>query len=116
MPPWSAAALPAAVGAPAPPGESKPSNAPGLESLGKSLHPGAPDAEDRPLAEQIAQQVERVILQRTGGRIRRLNVEIRGGEIVLTGRADTYYIKQLATHAATQAAAGYRLQNAIDVV
>jgi hypothetical protein len=44
-------------------------------------------------------RLERLVHSRTGSRIRDLHVEVRDNEVVLTGRAATYYAKQLATHA-----------------
>ncbi len=41
-----------------------------------------------------------VVHQRTNGGVRDLRVDMTSGGLVLTGRTNTYYTKQLATHAA----------------
>lgn len=41
-----------------------------------------------------------VVQQRTNGGVRDLRVDMTAGGLVLTGRTNTYYTKQLATHAA----------------
>lgn len=64
----------------------------------------------------LAECVERVIQERTCGLIRGLQVEILPHEIILTGRAPTYYAKQLATHAAMNVLDSVRLlTNSIEV-
>lgn len=63
----------------------------------------------------LAERVERLVRQRTSGLIRDLKVSVLPGEILLTGRAATYYAKQLATHAALDAADHYTLTNDIEV-
>ena len=50
----------------------------------------------------LVDQIERTIRQKTSGGIRGLRVEMLPGspsEVVLSGRAPTYYLKQVATHA-----------------
>lgn len=64
----------------------------------------------------LALRLERLVQSRTGSRIRDLRVDVRGEEVVLTGRASTYYAKQLATHATLSEVAPRMLTNAIDVV
>ena len=64
---------------------------------------------------EIAETVERYVRLRTGGTIRGLHVEVDDGEVVLTGRTSTYYNKQLATHAALDAAEELSLTNDIKV-
>lgn len=61
-------------------------------------------------------RLERLVQSRTGSRIRDLRVEVRGEEVVLTGRTSTYYAKQLATHATLGEISPRSLTNAIDVV
>jgi hypothetical protein len=61
-------------------------------------------------------RLERLVQGRTGSRIRDLHVELREDEVILTGRASSYYAKQLATHAALCEVAPRVLNNAIDVV
>ncbi|MGQ0637495.1 MAG: hypothetical protein ACT4QC_23050 [Planctomycetaceae bacterium] len=63
----------------------------------------------------LADRVERLIRQRTSGLIRSLRVEVLADEVVVTGRAATYYAKQLATHAALDACDHLTLTNDIEV-
>ncbi len=64
---------------------------------------------------EIAETVERFVRLRTGGTIRGLHVEVEDREVILTGRTSTYYNKQLATHAALDAAEEWSLTNDIQV-
>ena len=64
---------------------------------------------------EIADTVERYVRLRTGGTIRSLHVDVHDGEVLLTGRTSTYYNKQLATHAALDAANEMTLTNDIEV-
>ena len=64
---------------------------------------------------EIAETVERYVRLRTGGTIRSLHVEVHDGEVLLSGRTSTYYNKQLATHAALDAASAMSLTNDIEV-
>lgn len=63
----------------------------------------------------LADRVERLIRERTSGLIRDLRVEVQSGEVSITGRASTYYAKQLATHAALDACDHLTLTNDIEV-
>lgn len=56
-----------------------------------------------------------ILIQRWGRRIRHLRVELEGGGLVLHGQAATYYAKQLAQHAAAEAAGLPVCTNAIEV-
>ena len=47
--------------------------------------------------------VHQRIHQRTGGRIRHLRVLLADGKIVVSGNSQTYYMKQLALVAASEA-------------
>jgi hypothetical protein len=47
-------------------------------------------------AEQVAQSIERQIVQRTWGRIHRLAVEVIDDRVIVHGCTSTYYCKQLA--------------------
>ena len=64
------------------------------------------DFSDHPLpetlvnAERLAASIERAVRRGTSGGVRNLRVEVNRGGIVLEGRCDTYYCKQLAQHAA----------------
>lgn len=63
----------------------------------------------------VLDRVERLVRQRTSGLVRGLRVEVLPGEVVITGRASTYYAKQLATHAALEACEDFTLTNDIEV-
>jgi hypothetical protein len=52
------------------------------------------------LTESLAEQIARLVQSKTGGRIDGLNVAVAGTEVTISGRTTTYYLKQLATHAA----------------
>lgn len=69
-----------------------------------------------PLARSpVAEEVECLITQRTGGQIRGLHVEVEGSTLLLTGQAGTYYVKQLATHAALEVTDHMLINNEIEV-
>jgi hypothetical protein len=57
--------------------------------------------------EALADVITRLVQSRTGGRIHGLSVEVIGRDVVISGRTTTYYVKQLATHAALDAAAQF---------
>ena len=71
----------------------------------------ARSASGQPLVEVI----ERFVRSRTSGMIRGLQVEVLDGHVVISGRASTYYAKQLVTHAAFDVAKGCTLTNDIEV-
>jgi hypothetical protein len=52
------------------------------------------------LAESLAEEIARLVQSRTGGQIVGLNVSVTGADVIISGRTTTYYLKQLATHAA----------------
>jgi hypothetical protein len=52
---------------------------------------------------------------RLGGRVRHLQVLLRGDGIILKGQARSYYVKQLAQHAIMQTSALPILANEIEV-
>ncbi len=60
-------------------------------------------------------RIERIVQVRTGGRVSELCVQVQGGEVILTGRAATFHIKQLATQAVLEELSGETLTNAIKV-
>lgn len=61
------------------------------------------------------EQIRQVVDSRTSGRIRGLQVAVvEDSKVVISGRAATYYSKQLATHAALDVAETMVIQN--DVV
>lgn len=60
--------------------------------------------------------IERQVHSRTSGTIRGLRIEVNDQSVVMTGRAPTYYTKQLATHAVLDAAShAVQLTNNIEV-
>ncbi len=69
-----------------------------------------PDAQ-----ELFVARIERMVREKTNGLIRDLRVDVVPGELVLTGRAATYYAKQLATHAALEGCDELTLTNDIEV-
>jgi hypothetical protein len=52
--------------------------------------------EGRPPTAVLEQAIRDQIVQRTGGRISRLEVEVKDNEVVIHGCAASYYLKQLA--------------------
>lgn len=46
--------------------------------------------------QQLALAIEHQIRQRTNGRVKRLEVQVLDGTVIVTGDADSYYTKQLA--------------------
>lgn len=71
---------------------------------------------ERRVTELDVEAIERLVRSRTGGMIRGLRVEIGKDGVILSGRAPTYYAKQLATHAALDAAHDLSLTNDIQVI
>lgn len=69
------------------------------------------DSANHPLPEAIAQadrlaaSIESAVRRETAGGVRNLHVEVGRGGIVLEGRCDTFYCKQLAQHAAMNVSA-----------
>ena len=60
--------------------------------------------------------LERVVLESTGRRVRDLSIEMRPGRIVLRGQANSYHVKQLAQHGLCNALPRtVRVENAIVV-
>ena len=57
-----------------------------------------------PATDDLARRAAAILVQRWGRRIHDLRVEVQGGGLVLHGWAATYYAKQLAQHAAAEAA------------
>jgi hypothetical protein len=62
------------------------------------------DQKARPRSVKREETIKERIVQRTGGRIQMLEVEVIGDKVVVRGRAPSYYLKQLA------------LQGALDVI
>ena len=65
--------------------------------------------------ELLVEQIERFVQARTSGTIRGLRVDVVAGEVIISGRASSYYTKQLATHAAMHAVEDLSLSNQIEV-
>ena len=65
--------------------------------------------------QSLAEKIELAVQVRTGGRIRGLQVCVRGGEVVIGGRASSYYTKQLVTHAAMDACDEFLVTNEVEV-
>lgn len=63
--------------------------------------------------ERLAARIARVVERRTSGRIRNLKVEVRQDGVVLEGYCATYYLKQLAQHAAMELTGGKPIVNEI---
>ena len=63
----------------------------------------------------LREALERVVRSRTGGLVRSLRVDVIDGEIIISGRAMTYYAKQLATHAALSLGEQLTVCNNIEV-
>ena len=66
-------------------------------------------------AERLAASIERAVQQETRGGVRNLSVEVHSNGIFLKGRCPTYYLKQLAQHAAMGMPGGDHLTNQIEV-
>jgi len=66
-------------------------------------------------AEQLAASIEKAVQQETGRQVRNLSVEVHPDGVLLKGRCDTYYCKQLAQHAAMGMTGGDQLTNSIEV-
>ncbi len=66
-------------------------------------------------AKKLSQKIEHTISIRTGSQVQALKVDILGEIVVLSGRTDSFYHKQLATHAALSEIDQYALTNNIRV-
>jgi hypothetical protein len=68
--------------------------------MGETVNPGNLEApwfaepESRPA--DLEQTIKDQIVQRTGGRIQLLDVQVKDGGVVIQGSAPCYYLKQLA--------------------
>lgn len=67
------------------------------------------------LQDELAEVLERHVRSRTFGQIRDLSIEVEGCSVVLRGRVDRYYVKQLAQHAALEVERCRELVNEIVV-
>ncbi len=72
---------------------------------------------DRASPSNCAQDCEltRRIDSRTFHQVHNLHVWHESGRVVLRGRSESYYVKQLATHAVLDLMPGVVLENSIDV-
>jgi hypothetical protein len=66
-------------------------------------------------AEELAASIERAVHRETDHGVRDLSVEVDGDGVLLRGRCDSFYLKQLAQHAAMATPGGNRLRNLIEV-
>lgn len=73
----------------------------------------APEAEIQ--SQMFALRIRRSILRVAPGRIRELTVEVRRRTIVLHGRCNSYYCKQLAQTVAMELAQDEHVENRIEV-
>jgi hypothetical protein len=64
---------------------------------------------------ELEELIEKEVRLRTCGRVRGLQVRILEGQVVITGRASTYYAKQLVTHAALENADQLYVINDVEV-
>lgn len=63
----------------------------------------------------LSDRVQRIVNLRTAARVKDLQVDVQGRDVILRGIAPTYYVKQLATHAALDEIEQFTLTNDIDV-
>lgn len=61
------------------------------------------------------EELEGLVQCRTSGRIRDLRIEAYSDRVVMSGRTNTYYAKQLAQQAAMELAGLGQLRNDIEV-
>jgi len=66
-------------------------------------------------APSLTDTVLQRVANRTGRRVRDLAVEVRGGRVVLRGRASSFHVKQLAQHGVRELLPDAHLENAIVV-
>ena len=63
----------------------------------------------------LREELQNRILARTGRRLRNLDINLSPDGIVLTGQAQTFYVKQLAQHGVREMLPDVHLDNAIHV-
>ena len=79
------------------------------------------DGDTHPLPETLAEaellvaSIERAVQEETGRGVRDLRVEVRDEGVLLRGRCNSYYTKQLAQHAAMAVPGGDAVTNEIEV-
>ncbi len=93
-----------------------------MDERERQLHSGASDdGLSHPLPETLAEaellvaSIERAVQQGTGRGVRELSVELREDGVLLRGRCNSYYTKQLAQHAAMAVPGGDAVTNEIEV-
>jgi hypothetical protein len=76
------------------------------------------EEEVRSRADEIERAIKDRIMQRTGRRIRALEVEVMGDRVMVRGRTTTYHLKQLALQGlleVTEAVCSTRVEHTIQV-
>jgi hypothetical protein len=63
----------------------------------------------------LVERLEHFVNARTNGMIRHLEVSVVDSDVIISGKANTYYTKQLATHAILDLVQGCSLTNNIEV-
>ena len=63
----------------------------------------------------LIEQLEHLVHVRTAGRVSDLKIQLQGQEVILSGKAATFHIKQLATQAVLEVLSSETLTNAIQV-
>ncbi len=66
-------------------------------------------------AERLVARIEKAVQEGTGGGVEDLCVQVDCDGVLLTGRCETFYCKQLAQHAVMTMPGGERLTNRIEV-
>jgi hypothetical protein len=64
---------------------------------------------------QLRQELESRVRARTGGRLRKLDIELSPDGVVLNGETTTYHVKQLAQHGIRDLLPTVQLRNNIVV-
>lgn len=76
-----------------------------VQHLGNAARPSNP----------LVERLEHFVNTRTNGMIRHLEVSVVENDVIISGKANTYYTKQLATHAILELVQGFTLTNNIEV-
>jgi hypothetical protein len=66
-------------------------------------------------AEELAASIEQAVQRQTDHGVGNLSVEVNSDGVLLRGRCESFYLKQLAQHAAMHTPGGNRLMNYIEV-
>lgn len=70
---------------------------------------------EREAAFPCVAELERTVQTRTDRRVKDLRISAQNGNVTVTGRSATYYVKQLVTHAIFAVAPNAKLDNRIIV-